>query len=40
MSGYQHLDAGVNPFSEERLPADPDPFHEFDPRDYLEDWQK
>lgn len=40
MSGYQHLDLGVNPFSEERLPGDPDPFCEYDPRDDLEDWQK
>lgn len=37
---YQHLDQGVDPFSEECLPADPDPFHEHDPRDDLEDWQR
>ena len=41
MSGYQHLDPGVHPHSEECLPADnPDPFHEYDPRDGLEDWQR
>lgn len=40
MSGYKHLDLDVNPFSEECLRADPDPFREYDPRDYLEDWQR
>lgn len=40
VSGYQHLDMGVDPFSEECLPADPDVFHEYDPRDGLEDWQR
>lgn len=40
MSGYQHLDPGIHPHSEECLPAEPDVFHEYDPRDGLEDWQR
>jgi|GEM_PF-6493563 len=40
MTGYQHLHLDENPFSEERLVADSDPFHEYDPRDDLEDWQR
>lgn len=40
MTGYQHLDLGVDPFSEERLPADPDPFREHDPRDDAPEWRR
>lgn len=40
MTGYQHLDLGVDPFSEECLPADPDSFHEHDPRDDGPEWQR
>jgi len=35
-----HLDPDVDPFSEECLPAEPDPFHEYDPRDDAPEWQR
>ena len=35
-----HLYPDQHPFSEECLPGDPDPFHEYDPSDDLESWQK